>query len=343
MGIKIAIITPYNVRCGIATYNENLISALAEQDVDVYVVRLNRFGRKTPETLHNLVQKIPVDKIDLIHIQHEYGLYQHLEQQFYLNLKALGKPIITTMHAVGVRMDTDNIVASTSDCVIVHNKFCAKKFGYPEKTVIIPHGANTAETVDADKAKKSWGIDPRIQIVGTLGFVSEYKGISTLIEAMVKVPKAALLIAGGYHTEADTPYIASLKQKSLDLLPSRCQWIGYVPDDRLSAAYSSMNMFVYPAIYASESGALIMGLAHGKATIASKIPPFMEKEKEGALITSKGVKDLTMKIKRLLKDDVLRQKLEEGARRWAYENRWEVVAEKHIKLYEEVLDSKKNV
>ncbi len=343
MGLKIAMITPLHVRCGIATYSEKLMPALAEQDVDVYVLRLSRFGRKTPELLHNLVQRIPVDKIDLIHIQHEYGLYQNLEKQFYEDLKALGKPIVTTMHAVGIRRGIDAGVASFSDRVIVHNKYCAKMFGYPENTVIIAHGASACEIEEVKKSKKSFGIDPRIPIVGYLGFVSEYKGIETLIEAMVKVPRTGLLIAGGYHTDTDTPYISGLRQKSLDLLPSRCYWPGYIPDERLPAAYGAMDILCYCSKFATESGALLLALSHGKAVLASRIPAFKEKEKLGALMTFKGVKDLTRKIKRLLKDEDLRKSLEEGAKKYCKSVKWVPnIAERHISLYKELLEHEKN-
>jgi len=339
MGLKIVVVTPWMVKCGIYTYSEKLINALAEQGVDVYVVRLSRFGRKTPELLHNLVQRIPADKIDLIHVQHEYGLYQMLEQQFYLDLKALGKPLVTTMHAVGVRRGIDAGVASTSDRVIVHNDYCAKMFGYPEKTVIIAHGASPSETMEVENAKKSYGIDPRIPIVGYCGFISEHKGLETLIEAMVNVPRSALLCAGGYHTETDTPYISSLRQRSLELLPSRCHWTGYVPDERLPAAYGAMDIVCYPSRFATESGALLMALSHGKAVLASRIAPFKEKEKLGALMTFKGVNDLTRRIKRLLKDEELRKSLEEGARDYVKSVDWPRIADKHIELYESLVGS----
>ncbi len=339
MTLRIGMITPYKVRCGIATYSESLISALAQQDVDVYVVRLSRFGRKSPELIQNLVQRIPVDKIDLIHIQHEYGLYQQLEPEFYAHLETLGKPVVTTAHAVGVRRGIDACIATMSNRVIVHNKFCAKGFGYPEKTVIIPHGASLRETEEMGKAKKSFGIDPRIPIVGYCGFISEYKGLETLIQAVTKIPRAALLIAGGYHTQADTPYIAALRRKTLQVLPSRCHWTGYVPDERLPAAYGAMDILCYPSRFATESGALIMALSHGKAVIASRVAPFKEKEKQGALITFKTADDLTRKIKRLLKDKQLREKTEAGARKYVEENSWNNIAEKHIKLYEQVLNA----
>jgi len=84
-----------------------------------------------------------------------------------------------------------------------------------------------------------------------------------------------------------------------------------------------------------------MALSHGKACLTSRLPPFKEKEKLGALMTFKGVKDLTRKIKRLLKDEKLRKSLEEGARKYCEDNSWDRIASKHIELYEEVLNPPK--
>jgi len=299
------------------------------------VIRLPRFGAKTAEMMQNVVDSIPVDKIDLIHVQHEYGLYQGFEGGFYAALKRLGKPIITTCHAVGVRWDVDKVVASVSDRVIVHNEFCARRFGFP--SVIIPHGTKPCETPSAEEAKRSLGIDPRAPIVGYCGFISEYKGLEVLFEAMVKVPKVAVLVGGGWFAGPGTAYIENLKQKSLAALPGRCQWLGYVADEKLPTVYGACDIIVYPSRFATESGALLMALSHGKAVLASRVPPFKEKEKLGALMTFKDVKDLRRKIKRLLKDKELRSKLEESARRFSYQNRWEAVAKKHVDLYKQML------
>lgn len=335
--ISVAVVAPWKVRCGIFTYTEQLSHALAELGVEVYIVRLPRFGTKTPEILGQVVDSVPVDKVDLIHVQEEYGLYQNLERGFYGALKALGKPIVTTMHVIG-SWETDRVIASASDRVIVHNEFCAKRLG--GFSYVIPHGCKTEKCVPAEEAKKALGIDPRIPVVGYLGFISNHKGLEGLVEAMVKVPRAALLVGGGWHVAADTMYINELKQRSLELLPSRCQWLGYVEDERLPTVYGAMDLVVYPSRFATESGALLMALSHGKAVLASNVGPFREKEKLGALQTFRDVPDLTRKVKRLLGDGESRRRLEEGAQRYAEANSWTAVAKKHISLYEDVLGSK---
>lgn len=337
--MKIGMITPWKVKCGIFTYTENLAKALAELGADVYIVRLPRFGAKTAEILQNVVDSIPVERVDLIHVQEEYGLYQNLEGGFYAGLKALKKPLVTTLHAIG-NWDIDRVICTTSGRVIVHNEFCARRLGYP--SVIIPHGCSPQQTVPIEEAKKALGIDPKIPIVGYCGFLSTYKNLETLIEAAEKLPSIALLIGGGWHAGPDTEYIMALKQRTNQTLQGRCQWLGWVPDERLPTVYGAMDIVAYPSRFATESGALLMALSHGKAVIASNLSPFKEKEKVGALTTFRDVQDLIRKIKRLLKDEEMRTRLEHGAWDYAQNTRWEKVAATHISLYESLLKEVKS-
>jgi len=309
--------------------------------VEVYIVRYPRFGGRNSALLRLIVEKIP-DEVDLIHVQHEYGLYSQLEGGFYGALKMLKKPLITTLHAVGNYM-VDPVICTTSNRVIVHNEFCAKRLNYPNVS-IIPHGCmGPFDMPPEDECKRAWGIDPRAPLVGYLGFITPSKGIETLIEAMTHVRGAALLIGGGWHVEQETTYIQNLKQMTLSLMPGRYRWLGYVPDERLASAYGAMRIVVYPSRFISESGALLMALSHGKAVIARDLPPVREKKKLGALETFKSVRGLARKIKRLLKDEESRHQLEEAARRYAEKHSWTNVAKLHINLYTLVLNERKQI
>jgi len=314
--VKVALITPWKVKCGIASYSEALSKNLAEKDMDVYIIRLPRFGRKSAPIFDQVVNKIPVLDMDLIHVQHEYGLFNRHEATFYNRLKRLGKPIVSTMHAVG-NSGIDRAIANASDKMIVHNEFCKKRLKLDSE--VIPHGCKPSETMPC-------------------GFISSYKGLETLIEAVSKIPHSALLIGGGWHTEQETHYIATLNQMTQELLPDRCKWLGFVPDEELAMAYGAMDVVVYPSIFSTESGALLMALSHGKAVIANRLPPFKEKEKLGALTTFRGVNSLVKKIRLLLKDEEYRASLEEGARDYAEANTWSKVADKHVNLYKTVLE-----
>ena len=333
--MKIAMITPWNVRCGIATYSRDLIESLAELDNEIYVVRFPRFGMKNEAIIENLANRIPVDEIDVIHMQHEYGLTQNFDESLYRGLMGLNKPIVTTAHTIG-DYKKDSMIYSSSDEVIVHNKFCKRIFGY--KSTIIPHGCKSINPISRDEAKERLGIDPRVKVVGYCGFISESKGLETLISAMAGVKNGGLMIGGGWFTGPDTSYIMRLKQKSLEVLGDRCKWVGYVDDNDLNKFYSAQDVFVYPSRYATESGALLMALSHGKAIIASNIAPFKEKQVEGALITYTSIKNLRNKIMRLFREDEEREILENGAKRYAEKYSWNNVAEKHVALYQKALD-----
>lgn len=333
--LKIAMITTWKARCGIADYSEHLAKALAKQNVDVYVIRIPRFGPKEPTIFQNVIERIPVDKVDLIHCQHEYGLFGALNKRFFPALETLKKPIVTTMHAVG-NWDEDTAIMNSSQKIIVHNEFCRKRLPKTDKSIIIPHGMTPLQTPlpPPDACKARLKIHPKTPIVGYLGFVSKYKGLETLIDAVVKLPDAGLLIGGGWFVEEDTEYISSLKQRTLDVLPHRCQWLGYVAEEDLAVAYGAMDVLVYPSLFMTESGALLMALSHEKAVIASDLPPV--REKDGALTTFKDPNDLVEKIDLLLKDKGKRADLELGARKYALENSWEEVAKLHKALYQSI-------
>ena len=338
--MKIAMVTPWMCRCGIFSYSRNLVNALVDLGHEIIIINLPRFGYKTKDTIKSVVSKIPVDKVDIIHVQEEYGLFQGFEDVFYPLLKQLKKPVVTTAHAIG-QFNIDNIISEMSDKVIVHNKFCLKRFPYPN-AVIIPHGASPLESPPPPRiqCKIAIGIDAKTPIVGYLGYISNHKGLETLIKAMIKIPKVGLLIGGAWHIEKETEYIYRLKTFTLEHLHGRCQWLGFVSDEDLSRVYGAMDIFCYPSRFSTESGALITALSHRKAVLANRIAPFREKEKAGALETFKGVNDLAKKIRRLLKNASRRRDLESGAQKFAEETSWNKVAQKHIELYQEILKKK---
>jgi glycosyltransferase involved in cell wall biosynthesis len=241
------------------------------------------------------------------------------------------------MHAVG-SYTVDRIVADAANRVIVHNEWCARHFqGNPQKVVVIPHGATPSECVPTEEAKRSLGIDPRIPIIGVFGFLSQVKGFEYALAALEKLPNVAMLVTGGWFTAADSEYGAVIKQQALTHFPGRIRFLGFVPDEQLSIVFGAQDIVLFCHHYASESGSLLTALSYGKCCLTSRLPPFKEKEKIGVLQTYRDVPDMVRKLKRLLTDEGLRRRLEEGAKKYAYENRWSVVAERHVELYGEML------
>jgi glycosyltransferase involved in cell wall biosynthesis len=290
----------------------------------------------------DVAERVPYNDVDLIHVQHEYGLFQGLEAPFFTQLRMGGKPIVSTCHAVG-NYELDVLISGVSNKVIVHNEFCKNRFGLPN-AVIIPHGTTPTLATEREKAKQAMGIEKTAPVVGYLGYISNYKGLETLIQAMVKVPKAGLMICGGWHVEGgdETGYIDRLREWSKKLLEKRVKWIGYVPDDRLADAYGAMDVLCYPSRFSTESGSLLHGIAYGRAVIASNVAPFKEKEQMGILQTFENVDDLAQKIQFLLDNPNERLKLSEAASKYAEKTSWPKVAKAHVELYKKLLGSVKD-
>ena len=332
--MKIGIVSPFHVKCGVSTYTEDLAMVLSMQGVEVYIIRLNRFGQKSIEYFETLAtRRIP--KVDLILVEHEYGLYQGGEGAFYgtLRQRSGATPVVTTMHSVSIPIP-DEIISENSDAVIVHNKFCQER--YAHDSTVIPHGVRQAEPVPRDEAKRALGLDG--PVVGMFGFVAPYKGYEFAIRQIgMEFPGVTLLAIGGWHFDLETTYIARMKDLANALAPGQVRWTGWAEKEMLPTYFGAVDVFLYPNRYATESGSLLTMIGYGKCVLANSISPVREKEGEGALVTYKNEGEFVMKLEELLGKPELRGKYEEGARRYSEKNSWSNIAKMHVKLFEELL------
>ena len=334
--MDVCMISPWAVKCGIFTYSRQLSLALAQLNHRIYITRLNRFGRKTVEYFETLAtRRIP--KVDLIHVQAEYGLFQGGEGAFYTRLRQMQEltPLVTTAHATGNPIP-DQIVAENSDAVIVHNEYCKRRFTH--ECTVIPHGIQPRKCVDKVEAKKKLGIDPDTPVVALFGFISPYKGYEAAIRTVsLEFPDVKLLVVGGWHVDVDTVYIQGLKNMAEQFAPGQSIWLGWTPDEDLPTFFGACDACLYPNKFISESGALLTMIGFGKCVLATALEPNRERQQKGALMTYKSEGELTKNLEKLLTDPDLRRKYEEGAKRLAEENSWENVAKQHLELYEDLL------
>jgi glycosyltransferase involved in cell wall biosynthesis len=332
--MKAAIVSPWAVRCGISSYTFDLAQALSTQGVDVYIVRLNRFGRKDINYFETLAtRRIP--KVDLILVEHEYGLYEGGEGAFYgtLRQRSGATPVVTTMHSVSIPIP-DEIISENSDAVIVHNKFCQER--YAHDSTVIPHGVRQAEPVPRDEAKRALGLEG--PVVGMFGFVAPYKGYEFAIRQVgMEFPGVKLLAVGGWHFDLETTYIARMKDLANSLAPGQVRWTGWAEKEMLPTYFGAVDVGLYPNRYATESGSLLTMIGYGKCVLANSLAPIREKAAEGALATYSNEGEFVMKLEELLGKPELREKYEEGARNYAERNSWANIARKHIELFKELL------
>jgi glycosyltransferase involved in cell wall biosynthesis len=138
-----------------------------------------------------------------------------------------------------------------------------------------------------DRLKEQYG--PNKVFIGFFGFLTEYKGISTAIEAMRYLPENyVLLLYGGVHPaqihqgESVSPYVRELMDKidrsKRDRLSHRVRFLGSPDDFTFAASMKAcdVNVFPYVEIGQSASGPVSQSIEMGKRTVVSNNKMFSE-------------------------------------------------------------------
>lgn len=169
------------------------------------------------------------------------------------------------------------------------------------------------------------------------------KGIDVLIKAFREIadeyPHIKLIIAGEGPEEVNLKFLA----KKLDL-ENKVKFIGTVSLSRSISLLKGAVCTVVPSL--SEGGGLVNVEAQAAScpVIASRvggIPEYVQDGISGLLFESKNSKDLVNKMKMIILNKALRDKLILGGIKHAEKFSWEVLGPQYLSLYEEMINAKK--
>jgi len=204
--------------CGIATYTNYLQKEIKAKGVEVYIISQigakgdNVFEAYSPDDkdiaykLFHLVSKLTPD---LIHIQHEFGLFGYDRGvqvvDFLLRCKLASIPVVTTLHTVYKNPGWKERVISSeilklSKAIIVHEKYQTEFIESEYKCLnpihVIHHGVRELKEIEG--AKELLGLSGK-KVVLLAGYFRTTKHFEKLIdifpEVLSKVKNAVLLIA----------------------------------------------------------------------------------------------------------------------------------------------------
>lgn len=230
---QILMITSFPPRkCGIATYSQDLIKAIADKYNDSFTIKVCAL-QKTDIELHypsevtyflktwikedykRLALAINEDEnIKIIYVEHEFGLYGgNLGDHILEFLNAIITPVITTFHTVLANPSDDRRevvqkITAFSSKVIVMTQLSANilidEYHIANaKIKLIPHGTHLIRPLDLN-VKEIIPFKGKI-VLSTFGLISEGKGIETALEALPKIveqfPEVLYLIIGKTHPE----------------------------------------------------------------------------------------------------------------------------------------------
>jgi D-inositol-3-phosphate glycosyltransferase len=286
-----------------------------------------------------------------------------------------GIPFVHMFHTLGVmkqrvarpeeevegdyRLRGEKSVLQAADCIVAATPAEMAQIQWlyqadPQEITIIPPGVDLSRfyPIPADEAKEVIGVPPCDQMILYVGRIEPLKGIDTLIEAIAYMRRNGgfdeqtfcLAVVGG---EPDlSPDIMSAEMSRLkDLchdygLDDLVTFLGKRDQDSLPYYYSAAEAVVVPSHYESFGMVALEAMACGTPVVASQVGGLAYLVQDGVTgytVPSSDVKALADRLAELIKDHDLRQQLGNQAASLAQEFSWDIVANRIIDLYQEVL------
>jgi glycosyltransferase involved in cell wall biosynthesis len=366
--MNIGIISTYPpTECGIATYSSYLIEELRRLRNKVFIVCHSggegidcypAFNYKDPDLPHRAFEAMMKLTPDLVHIQHEFGLFGEQKGMNVIPLAYKFKlshiPIVITLHTVSEKPDYEEQIirkalVEVADAILVHEEYqrdlIKEQFGHKDKIWAIPHGVRKIKPVLKVKAKEKLGLADK-KIVLLQGYFRKSKNFERVVRifpsVVEKVDDALLLIASGARRPEDIAYrdeflkfVAKSKVKDkIKVLP------GPFPQSRFDLIFSSADVAVLPYIRGAQSGIMAHCLAFARPMVASSnIRSFVDmaqKTKSG--IVTETDSEMTEAIVRILTDRDLAKEFSNNARRYVEKHlSWQVISSKHMGVYNQVI------
>lgn len=378
---KILLVATYPPReCGIATYTFDLKNALDNKFENCFDIKICALETETEKhsykgeevdlilttddaaSYESIAATINLDKnLELVMIQHEFGLFKSNEEAFIKFLKAITKPIIIAFHTVLPEPNKDlektvKQLASIAKIVTVMTKSSAEllqnTYGVnPEKIKIISHGTHLVKHLDKSILKEKYNVLGR-KIISTFGFLGPGKSIETTLYALPEVikqhPDILFLIVGKTHptlfSEQGNAYMESLEKIVDDLkISDHVKFVTkFVPLPELLEYLQLSDCYVFTSKDPNQavSGTFSYAVSCGCPILSTPIPHAREvlQEGQGLLFDFGDSKQLAEKMNGLLKDEDLLESMKMKSLHSSSATSWDNAAISHGHLFAEQVE-----
>ena len=314
--MRVAFVSTYPpIECGIGTYTNFLVDAMRKTPNELHIV--SQYGAKghfvyptyNPKDdgiagkIFNMIIKITPD---LVHIQHEFGIFGELNGIAVLELmyriKTTGTPVIATFHTVKEEFEYPMQVIFKTLCrdldgIIIHQKEHLKILtdNYniePTKIHLIPHGAREIEIFPNAKEKLQLC---NKKVILLAGYSRPTKCFDRMVDLfpriLERVPNAWLVLSGKLRVLGYSEYRKMLFEK-INTSPAvdRIEvFRGQFPQKTFDTIISAADIMVFPYTAGAQSGMIAHSLAFGKPIVTSDLTSFIEiveKSKAGFVATT---------------------------------------------------------
>jgi glycosyltransferase involved in cell wall biosynthesis len=357
-------------QCGIATFTTDLCDAIAAEygaapGVSVVAVNDPQSDYRYPARVRFKITESELSSykaaadflnssnVDLVCLQHEYGIYGGKAGSYVLRLlQRLKMPVVTTLHTVLREPDVDQLIvmqeiAARSNRLIVmsehSSRFLQDVFRVPSRKIdLIPHGIPDLPFAEPASYKDSFSTGKTVLL--TFGLLSPNKGFESVIQALPRIlsrhRNVVYIIAGATHPhvrrrEGDR-YRLQLEAlaKEFGVEENVVFYNRFVSPQEMAALVGSADIYVTPYRYETQavSGTLAYALGAGKAIISTPYWHAAELlgDGRGALVPFEDPAAIADTAIELLDNDATREEMRKRAYLYARHMVWNRVAQSYM-------------
>ncbi|HHW66426.1 MAG TPA: glycosyltransferase [Epulopiscium sp.] len=374
---NVAFLSTYPSReCGLATFTQDLVRALDKVKLldkpkviavsnDKYsyssrvIMELSQHDR---ESYINTAEAINGSDIDLLVIEHEYGIFGGESGEYILDfINHLQIPLITTLHTV-----LPNPLPKQKEILRQLGSKSAKIVTMAENTKpilqtvygidaskieVIHHGVPSKAFESQNVLKKKHGLTGK-SVVSTFGLLSPGKGLEYGIEAIAKVAKkhkeVVYLILGQTHPCVKKESGEAYREKLVNMVDAlgirdHVQFVNkYLSKDEIIYYLQLSDIYMTPYLGKDQavSGTLAYAVGYGKVIVSTPYSYAKEMlaDGRGLLAEFSDADSLAKHIKYILENPKAKKEMENRTLRVGRTMTWENIAKQYTKLFINTLD-----
>ena len=376
----VALIGSYVPRqCGIATFTRDVATSVAEhmqngrlgETNGVTIVAMNdqesgydygpevkiQIGQHRREDYHSAAEILNNSHINVVSLQHEYGLFGGDSGEYLLDLlRRLRKPLVSTLHTVLTepspkQKDVLQRVCQRSNYVVVmadRAKIILNDvYEVPKDRIrLIHHGVPDVPFTDTEPFKARFGLEGR-PVILTFGLLGPSKSIETMLDALAQIvpdfPDVAYIVLGVTHPgvirDSGELYRLSLERRAVELgIQRNVQFHKrFVSNDDLREYLQAADVYVTPyrAKEQITSGTLAYAFASGRAIVST---PYWHAQEllaggRGRLADFGNADEFAMHLRELLGNDKLRNEVRKASYDFGRAMVWSSVAAEYVDTF----------
>jgi glycosyltransferase involved in cell wall biosynthesis len=363
---KLAMITSWNSRCGIAEYSRHLIEATLQANrwLEVEVlsspdeglgdlgIPYHTLWKQRPHSdLSDLRDYLLASDVDFVHFQFNFGFFDLEELASTIRvLKHHRKSVILTLHSTADLLENGRVISLGSitsalreaDSLIVHSDEDEKRLkslGLSENLRVLPHG-NVVFPVEDRSLRQRWGLtlDP---VIGTFGFLLPHKGLLELLEATYllrcEFPHIGIMGQCALHRDGiSAEFQQKVRARIRELGLEDCILLStdFVEPEEAALFLQMSDVIVLPYGPSAESasGAVRFALSAGRPVITTSGNIFRDVAGTTLQIGSNAPSEIASAVRSVFSDPQLADQLAGKARAFSEETSWNRIAKRYAAM-----------